>query len=577
MRFYIFLLMPFFFFFDAHAWDKKICPNIVLKEGKIKLNSNEKVLICGSDKDYESWKNIPLTQSEFHLKSILQNLGYQNPRFEREGLILHVWSGPQDKIKSLVVNGADRVLRPEKKRKIVGFPLTPEKLNEVDSWSNFGVRSLGYACPALKVEAHAWDGTVLEVVELNGKKNFNDVDYGDLDGLSSDIMDRYQPFSKNDNYDIRKPQLMASRMMADGLFQSVFFVTDCQGNFADLQLKAAVGKAKIIRFGIGASTEELPFTDITFKNARLDNKASSFTAALHASPRLVSLTLGSELYWFPGWQRSFLGPRFRLAQQTENSFQTKTAKVGIDLGRYWDEWNTRFSAKWGPTINYVNTVRGVGPDNATYTTIEGSMVLMEHLYETSLRDQFEGWTASVFYRGQKKGIGSNIDANRYEVNFKQLWNLGGFAPPLFVLGTRIEGTTVDADELEAGQSQNLLPVEERIYLGGDQNLRGFPRLSINNEGLGFLSALYLGFELRLIEELPYHLQPFLLLDLARTGGRRYTLDSPNFSSYGAGLRWASPFGTLRFSAAHGQVDKVNTTATTYPEQWIYFLSFGQEF
>ncbi len=577
MRFFILFLIPIFFLFEAKAWDKKICPNIVLKEGNVKLNSNEKVLVCGSDQDNESWKNIPLPQSEFHLKSILQNLGYQNPHFERDGLILNVWSGPQDKIKSLIVQGADGVLRPEKKRKIVGFPLMPEKLNDVDAWANLGVRSQGYACPRLRVEAHAWDGTILEEVELNGKQQFSDVDYGDLDGLNSDIMDRYQPFEKGDSYDIRKPQLMGSRMMNDGLFQSVYFVTDCQDQYANLQLKAAVGKAKILRFGIGASTEELPFTDITFKNARLDNKASSFTAALHASPRLQSLTLGSELYWFPGWQRSFLGPRFRLARQSEDTFETKTAKVGVDLGRYWDQWNTRFSGRWGPTLNSVKTVRGVGPENATYTTIEGSMLVMEHLYESSLREQYEGWTANIFYRGQKKGIGSNIDANRYEVNFKQLWNLGGFAPPLFVLGTRIEGTTVDADALEAGQSQDLLPVEERIYLGGDQNLRGFPRLSINNEGLGFLSALYLGFELRLIEELPYHLQPFFLFDLARTGSRRYTLDSPNFSSYGAGLRWASPFGTLRFSAARGQVDKVNSTSISYPEQWVYFLSFGQEF
>ena len=228
-------------------------------------------------------------------------------------------------------------------------------------------------------------------------------------------------------------------------------------------------------------------------------------------------------------------------------------------------------------MNYVKTLRGVGPDNATYPTIEGSLSVMQHIYESSIREQFEGWTAAFFYRGQKKGVGSKIDANRYEVNFKHLWNIGHYAPPMFVLGTRVEATTVDADEIDAGQPQDLLPVEERIYLGGDQNLRGFPRQSINNENLGYLSAMYVGFELRLIEEVPYHLQPFLLYDVGRTGARRYVLDSPEFLSYGLGVRWASPFGTLRFSVAQGKVNNSQLSRISYPEQRVYFLSFGQEF
>ncbi len=573
---YIFFSLIFFTSL-SYAFESNICPNIIIKEGKIKLNANEKVLICGSDKDNKSWKNIPLLQAEFHLKTIFQNLGYLKPRFEREGNQLTVWSGPKDEIKSLSVNGADYALHPHKKRKVIGFPLMPEKLNEIEAWANFGIRSQGFACPKLEVEARTWDGSVIVETELGTKKTFGHVDYGDLDSLSNDIMDRYQPFEKGETYDIRKPQLMASRMMADGLFQSAYFVTQCLSNEAILQLKTSIGKPKIIRFGVGASTEEFPFTDITFKNARLDNKASSFTASLHASPRLQSLTLGSELYWFPGWQRTFWSPRFRLARQKENEFEIDTAKLGADLGRTWDQSQTRLSAQWGPTLNYIKTHRGVGPENATYPTIEGSVTAMQHIYESSIRDQYEGWSTNFFYRGQKKGIGSKIDANRYEINFKHLWNLGNFSPPLFVLGTRIEATTVDADDIENGQPQDLLPIEDRIYLGGDQNLRGFPRLSINNGGLGFLSALYLGFELRLIEQIPYRIQPFLLSDVAGTGSRRYTIDSTTFSSYGAGVRWASPFGTLRFSAAKGQVHALKEGSLTYPEQWVYFFSFGQEF
>jgi translocation and assembly module TamA len=123
----------------------------------------------------------------------------------------------------------------------------------------------------------------------------------------------------------------------------------------------------------------------------------------------------------------------------------------------------------------------------------------------------------------------------------------------------------------------LVPIEDRIYLGGDDSLRGFRRQSINNNGLGFLTSIYIGFELRLIEELPYHLQPFLLWDGARVGNRRYTVDLPLFTSEGIGLRWASPFGTLRGSAARGHVFDSDASTAGFTESWVYFFSFGQEF
>jgi outer membrane translocation and assembly module TamA len=554
-----------------------LCPNIILEEGKIKLNANEKVLVCGVDRDTPNWREIPLPQAELHLRSILQNVGYLNPRFERSGNMLKVWSGPLDKVKSLQVENVKGTLNPDKKRKIVGFPMMPPKLNEVEAWANLGIRTQGYACPSINVEAHAWDGSIVVRTNLGTQKTYGALMTGDLDGLNQDILDRYQPFVTGELYDVRQPEIMTLRMMADGLFQSAYFVTTCTDTEANLELRTSVGKPKIFRFGIGASTEEFPFADVSFRNARLDNKASSFTANLHASPRRESLTADSELYFFPGWHRSFFGPRFFLAHDDEEAFESNRAKLGADLGRNWDQWKVRFTARGGPTLNYVKTLRGAGPEDQTYSSVEGTLLAMSQNYEASIRDQYEGWSSSVFYRGRRKGLGSEIAVDRIEWNLKHLWNLGEYSPPLFVLGTRLQTITVDSEELTSGASQSLLPSEERIYMGGDQNLRGFPRQSINNGKLGFLTAAYLGFELRLIEQLPFHLQPFLLWDSAKVGTRRYTLDRPVFTSEGLGLRWASPFGTLRGSIARGHVLEGTTLSDPYPEQWIYFVSFGQEF
>lgn len=557
---------------------KELCPNIFLEEGKIKLNANEKVLVCGSDKGTENWKEIPLPQAELHLRSILQNVGYLNPKFVREGETLKVWSGPLEKVKSLKVEGAEGTLNADKKRKIVDYPMMPSKLNEVEAWANLGIRTQGYACPTIAVEAHAWDNSVLVKAELGTKKVYGTVSPGDLDGLNQDILDRYQPFLPGETYDIRQPEIMTLRMLADGLFQSAYFVTTCTETTANLELRTSIGKPKIFRFGIGASTEEFPFADISFRNARLDNKASSFTATLHASPRKESLTADSELYFFPGWHRTFFGPRFVVAHENEEAYETNKAKLGADIGRNWDQSRVRFTARGGPTLNYVKTLRGAGPEgDETYTSIEASLLAMNHNYEASIRDQYEGWNSSVFYRGRRKGVGSEIAVDRFEVNLKHLWNIGEYSPPLFVLGSRLQAIAVNSEELSAGAPPSLLTSEERIFLGGDENLRGFPRQSINNGKLGFLTAAYLGFELRLVEELPFHLQPFLLWDAAKVGTRKFTLDQPLFTSEGLGLRWASPFGTLRGSVARGRVLNGNALSDPYPEQWIYFISFGQEF
>lgn len=573
-------LILFFVFSASSALAKeiKICDKIIVVDGEIKLNDNERVLVCGSSNGGEGWKSIPIPQSIFHLKAILQNQGYLAPRFDRDGDNLKVWHEKQTLVSNLRVDGAQSVLHAEKKRKIVDHPMEPSKLNELEEWAYSEIRKQGYACAKITVEAHEWNGEVLVNAILPPRKRIGHIEFDSLDGLNPDVLNRYRPFREGDIYDIRKTQLMTSRLLADGLFQSAFFVVKCRDDFADLALETSVGKPKIFRFGVGTSTEELPvFLDASFKNARLDDKASSFTLATHASTRKLSFTLGSELYWIPGSTRSFFGPRFEAEKRSESAFETSIIKGGADIGRNWDVKDIRLSGRWGATLNYNKTARGVGPAEAFYPTIDGSLSLVSHEYESSIREQYEGWNAQFYYRGQNKGLGSKLDVNRYRIDLKSLWNVGAFSPPLFVFGTRVEGIVVDADQIEGTQNRDLIPIEDRIYLGGDQNLRGFGRQNINNGNLGYLTSLYVGFELRLIEELPYKLQPFLLFDAARVSNQRFTLDRPIFVSEGLGIRWASPFGTLRGSFARGHVIQADASTVGFDEQWVFFGSFGQEF
>ena len=546
-------------------------------DGNLKLNGNEKVLVCGEREKTEAWREVPLRQAQIELRNILQNLAYFEPRFQIQDNKLHIWMGKRWKTTKLEVQKADAILKPARKRKVVDFPLMPAKLNEVEAWANIETQSRGYACAENRALAQVWDSTILLNSNLGERRKVGDIRVTESDGLDEKVLSRYRPFESGDWYDIRKTELMTQRLLNDGLYQSAYFLKDCQKDQVDLTLQTTIGRPRILRFEIGGSTEEFPFAALTFRNTRLDDLASNFTATLRVSPRESRLELLSELYAFQDWPRIFFGPRFRIAHQIERAYEINSVTAGLDLGSRWDSSEQRWLARWGPTLNSSRTVRGLGPSDISYPSFEGILQVMTHDYEYFRREQSAGWLRQLFYRGQNRGLGSQVDVNRLRLTGKSLWNLGLYSPPLWVLGVRFEASRVDVDRETRLFNRNRLPVEERLWFGGDDNLRGFPRQSLDNQGRGYLSALYAGFELRLVEELPWRLQPFLLWDWARLGDEPSQFDPPQFVSEGFGLRWASPFGTLRGSVAKGRIWNGTESTREDPEEVVIFLSFGQEF
>jgi translocation and assembly module TamA len=574
----VLLLMGVVFLTSCAHQNHKICNHIEMREGTLSLNSNEKVMVCGSEKDQAGWNEIPIPQAQHQLSVYLNNEGYLSPRFQREKNQLLVWSGPRSEIAALEVTGAEGLLDPNKKRKIVGEPLVPARLDDVQQWAETELRNSGYACPRVSLQGQAWDNKLVAKVETGQRQTIGNISRLGLEGIDQSYLSRYEAFASGDVYDVRETQLTVSRMLADGFIQSANFVATCRGDKADLTLRASIGPPKVFRFEVGASTEEFPFASVTFRNARVDDRASSFTATLYTSPRTQSITGTSQLYWLPWTKKAFFGPRARLGRVSEKTFEYLEAKVGADIGRFLDMWDVRFIGRLGPTVNYTETKVGIGPENISYLSWEGSLEATSHTYESNLRNQYEGWSGSFHYRGQKKGLGSQIDVNRYDATYKNLWNIASYAPPLLVLGFRFEVNAVDADQAVPGQdNRELVPIDYRVFYGGAENLRGFSRKSITNGNAGFLTAAYAGFELRLIEELAYNIQPLVLVDLARLGTESMTLDDPLFTSLGAGVRWASPFGTLRGSAARGKIYQENLSTAGYAQEWVYFVSFGQEF
>lgn len=556
--------------------DVNICPHVILREGKLNLNSNEKILVCGSNKSDLAWRDVPLSQAQYVLRSFLQNRGYLSPRFEIENETLNVYSGDLTLIQILEANHVDKLLYPEKKRKVIGYSLEPKRLDEIEQWADLTLRRKGYACPVIDINAQAWDRKVIVNVNPGLQGTIAIIERVGYEGLDQEALVRFEAFHQGEIYNVVDTKITAQRLLSDGIFQNAYVTTNCREDKVELRITVDKGKARLFRFGIGASTEEFPFSDIWFKNTLLDNRASNYTASLHLSPILQRFNLTSEFYIFDKSPLYYLGPRLEVERHVENAYNLEKTQIGIDLGRLWDQMNVRWDGRVGPTLNKERTLRGEGPGDTSYLTWVASLNTMSHAYEAFARDQYEGWTAGFKYSGQRIGVGSNLNIDRYDLNFKYLWNVGNYSPPAIIYAAKVGATAVSSN-LISSADRNALPVSYRIYYGGDENLRGFTRQSLNNGGFGYLSAFYLGNELRLIEQLPYRLEPFLLGDVGKLGQTSTTLDKPIFTSLGLGMRWPSPFGTFRVSAAHGKIYDETSTTASYEQDWVYFLSFGQEF
>src|SRR5687768_15194253 len=108
-------MLPLFFllFSETSSALSEVCPHIFMREGKLRLDANQRVLVCGKDEALPSWQKVPLSQAQYMLNVILQNKGYFNAKFERSGDKLFVERGVLTRIKSLELRGDRRLLDPD--------------------------------------------------------------------------------------------------------------------------------------------------------------------------------------------------------------------------------------------------------------------------------------------------------------------------------------------------------------------------------------------------------------------------------------------------------------------------------
>lgn len=558
---------------------KALCPHWILVGHLDKgLSDVEKRLVCGDreakplDPDY-AWKEIPYQQAKYHLSTFLQDRGYYSPIFneptkEEPNHIVDI--GTRSFIKSWRIEGENYGVDVHQKRKVVGSPLTPSALNEIEKWVGSQLQFYGYACPETVATAFVENGEVVVKIKPGAQGTIASIEQEPIPGVVDGILGRYYPFKVGDTFNGNLLTLAETRVGASGVVESAHFRRKCEGSAVYLKNEIITGAPRLLLFSVGIDTESLITGKASWRNTRLGPRASLLDVTLSASQRAQSLSGNFQWYVFPGVPQVYINPYLQLFNRTsEPRFEFLSNRSQLGIGTENDLSGGRLKFFIGPTLELIRTLEGVGAPTSQIASIETRATLLSHGFEYFSGSPRAGYNLSLTGNFSNQGWGSSVTAQRLLLRGEGLLNVNNYDPPLWILGIR--GGLSAVFTPESAEPDTRLPPHYLQYLGGAQNIRGFGRQELPNDtDAGGLMSAFIGLEGRLSHTLPFGIDPFTFIDFAVLGREVFQSVSPLYWSPGIGIRWASPIGSVRVTLAHGY----SNFASQHNQ---FYFSLGDEF
>ena len=547
---------------------------------KIKFTDNEDLFLCGDDSK-ESWKEIPLSQVEFTLKNFLRQRAFYNPKFTYKNDILFVDPGVQSTATKLVIEGEPPHFDDVKLRGVVGAPLNSILLDRVDAFAQARLKNLGYACPEVKLQAVEETGVVKVVIRPGLHYFFTEPTMVDTLDLYEKTMRRYDSFALNAPYRYEWLKLTENRAENDGIVVSSQFLNKCPSvtpdtneNAVGLSLRQQIlgGDKHLITLGAGISTEEFPIAEASWKSVRLNDRGANTLISLYGSSRKQKLQATYTEFLFKNTPRFSVAPQATYNRQVESTYTSSEFQLAGPLQYKGDTQSLAWLASTGPAVSRLYSKENTNNKTVTLFSLLARFNLMSHDYELYQGDPRSGFTTDFNVELASQGFAINPLASVFSLQGTSLFKLNAVEPQQWVLGFRYFLSSTITHENP--RTTTLLPAKYYHMLGGDETLRGFGRYELNNGTVGGLTSAYAGTELRYAKTLLIGIEPFLFFDVGELGNQAFALDGPLYYSPGLGIRWNTPFGSIRGTAARGYATKPTPIEL---EHFQFFFSFGKEF
>lgn len=569
----ILLLLALLLGTELRAETLEMCGVRVESESELGLSETEEAWICG-DPEKKPWREIPPTQKEFFLRNFLQARGYHNPSFRFQGGKLHVDAGPLSHVERFEVEGAPPELDVSKRRRLIGEPLTPSTLDEAANWTRRQLQEIGYPCPEITPLAITDRNAIRIGIDPGPVAEMGPVETQGAVDLPEPIFERFTAFVPGQRFDVRLLELSAARILAEDLYLSTYYDIVCRNQTPSVVRRFVPALPRLLTFGVGFDTERGLLARVRFKRVRIGHAANTLLSTLLASFKEQIFDTQFDWHFTSDLSsRLRLVPRVVVERLDETRFETVSTRFESLVANGWEEEAYRLDAELGPVLERTTIFRGVGERHVNSLRLAGRLGAVSHLFEYYLNDPRQGWSFTLETDSQFSGILAEQSVHRGILHYHFLWNLGHFSPPYLILGWR--GILSSFFLEQRSDAPPDIPVDERFFLGGDEDIRGFGRKEIPGTEQGFLTALYQGLELRAGEWFDLPLQPLVFFDLAKGGSRARHLNSTLYYSPGFGARYDSPIGTMRATLGYGFVK--NPGPTDPEENLQFFFSFGKEF
>lgn len=542
----------------------------------------ERRLLCGDpepDAIGIPWSDIPPNQAAYFMRGFLQTRGYHQPVFLQDGDLLFVDAGPVSRLLSLRIVGGPSTWDPPKRRLVEDSTLTPRLLDELEAWALEHLRNDGYPCSKARSAADPLTGEVLITLAPGGERYIRGFEERGDTGLREGVLDRYNAFRVGDLYRDYLIALTRRRTLNDGFLQTYTMVPRCEDAGVTIVRNVFLGPSRTIRVGVGASSDLGARFRASIRRNRIGESASSAEARLQASylsPIVNRQSVDARFRWFysHGENRSYVEPSTSYEHAAEVAFANRAWESKLLHGWNQETAEGQFEIRAGPTFLMHERLRGAGSSDVSMTYAEVSARLTSHDFEYYVASPRTGGSVEARALFTLKEWGANFTAQKFQIQGHKLWSLFRYDPPLFIMGTRFDVSSVFSPDEDLTPN---LPIRFLTFLGGEQDLRGFDRASLPRSGVGALTGATAGIEARFHKVIWRRADVFMFLDGGLLGRARLKFDRPILLSPGAGFRWETPIGVLRAYLAWRMAIDEKPGESPYGRESRLGFTLGEEF
>lgn len=533
------------------------------------FTESEKKLLCGDPKNSD-WKEIPRTQMLYLLRVFLNERGYFDARIKDAADRVQVEPGPRFVLNTLYIEGWPDEIAPFPTHHFRGRILRPRLLDELEKEMLLALRAQGYPCPKVSTHADAKKQRLVARVQPGPRRDFSALRADPIEEIDATALRRFDAFIAPQTYDYRLLEMSEERARRSGFVQDQNLLARCEGDFHILQ-KTIPGKTRFFSIGAGFDTEQLLIARARLNLGRLNRRGSNLMTEALASFRLQSIRNVARFYAWTAVRRDYLYLKLDGEHRIESQSRSFSTTLGFGYGRDFESEASSWQMRLGPQFTYSRIFRGPGPSEGRGVAIEASLGNLSHDYEYYASRPQKGYAWNIQITHHPEIFGAAFSASRLKGNLTWHKKIIDAARFDVIASFRAESQNTVGWGAMGGDK---IPLTERSFLGGSQDLRGFGRAELPLNGRGALSATYGGVEMRVARL--FSLEPLLFVDAGALGDHAFEARGPYYLSPGMGLRWGSAFGTLRFTAAYGY--SLGSPEREENKSHVqYFASFGEEF